>query len=200
MIFASSVATTLINTFKCSAIIFTGVAGGLVEDIELGEVILVKDVINYDMNCKDFILPFNPDYRHKLGELPFIGLREFSSCSILLSHAKEAADKISNSHNVKHRVSRIVSGSEFVTLDRKRELNQIWKECGDPHAVEMEGAAVAQICHAYDIPFILLRSISDNLSGDASEDFNVFCQKAADNCFLILEEIVKNYTPSEKKQ
>jgi len=197
MVFAASVVTTLINQFKCHTIIFSGVAGGLVDDIEIGEVVLVKDVLNYEMNCKEFILPFAPDHRHKLGELPFISLREFASDEKLLNIAKEAAEEMQDKHGVKHRVARIVSGSEFVTLERKKALKEVWEECGNPHAVEMEGAAVAQICKAYKVPFLLVRSISDNMSGDASEDFSKFCQEAADNCYHIVEAIVQRYEPEE---
>ncbi len=55
----------------------------------------------------------------------------------------------------------------------------------------MEGAAVAQICRAFSTPFLALRAISDNLEGDASEDFNEFCHKAVKNVWPLVIHIVK---------
>lgn len=156
MVFASSVATTLINQFHCTKLIFTGVCGGLIDDINIGDIILAEWVINYDMNCTHFISPLNPNHRHKLGELPFIGLREFKSDPELLKLAEKAP--LPN-NSIRKLRGGIVSGSEFLSLERKKQLAPVWKECGGPLGVEMEGAAVAQIAYAYKVPFLLLRSV-----------------------------------------
>ena len=67
MVFAASVATTLINDFKVQAIVFTGVAGGLKPGQKIGDIVLGKDVVNYEFDCRSFFLPFDPDYKYQLG-------------------------------------------------------------------------------------------------------------------------------------
>jgi len=78
-IFSSSLATTLIQQFHCEVMIFTGVAGSMSEKVNVGDIVVASHLLDYDMNCKNFIIPGNLDYRHKLGEIPFIGLRYFHS-------------------------------------------------------------------------------------------------------------------------
>jgi len=116
------------------------------------------------------------------------GLREFPCNTDLVKLAMEAPV----AKTVKRDVGRITTGSEFVTTSRKKELASVWKEVGEPDCVEMEGAGVAQICHAFSVPFLLLRSLSDNLEGDASDDFNAFAQQVAEHLYPIVEHILKN--------
>jgi len=191
VIYASSVATTMIQTYNATAIIFTGVAGGIKEGVKIGDIIVAKDLINYEMNCKNFFLAWDKDYRHKLGEYPFMkGLREFTSDSKLVQLAMEAP---LGDSKVRRKLGRIVTGSEFHNTARKKELGPVWEECGHPDAVEMEGVGVAQVAHAFQIPFVILRSISDNLEGDASVDFNVFAKEVAELLIPIVAYIVAKF-------
>lgn len=73
---------------------------------------------------------------------------------------------------------RIASGSIFLTAKQKHTMRRrVWHEIGYPDCVEMENAAVAQVCRALGIRYLSLRALSDLLMGDASEDFNQFCQQ-----------------------
>ncbi len=187
--FASSVVTTLINQYHArKAILFTGIAGGLKENLQIGDVVVATDTINYNMNVKSYKLPWDPSYQHKIGELPFLKLREFKSDQRLVDLALQAPLK----PGVRRVLGRVVSGSELITTERKKELSDLWEELDFPEAVEMEGAAVGQICHVYGVPFLLLRAISDNLKGDASDDINAFTQDAANNLWPIVEHTVLN--------
>jgi len=189
MVYAGSVATVMIEVYGATSIIFTGVAGGIKEGLKIGDIVVAKDLINYEMNCKDFFLAHDPTYRHKLGEFPFMnGLRELTCDANLVKLAMEAPLK---STKFRRMQGRVVTGSEFHSTKRKKELEKLWKELGDPEAVEMEGAAVAQVALAYKIPFLVLRSISDNLEGDASEDFNAFATEVAEYLIPIVEYIIK---------
>jgi len=188
VIYASSVVTTMIEHYHVTTVIFTGVAGGIKEGIKVGDIIVAKDLINYEMNCKSFFLAWDKDYRHKLGEYPFMnGLREFPCDSKLIQLAMEAPLGDSKTRRI---LGRVVTGSEFHSLSRKKELGPTWEEVGYPEAVEMEGVAVAQVAHAYKIPFLVLRAISDNLEGDASEDFSTFAKQVAELVIPLIVYIV----------
>ena len=72
MVFAGSAATTMINDFKVSAIVFTGVAGGLKEGQKVGDLVIGSDVVNYEMDARSFKAPWDPDYTYSLGEIPMM--------------------------------------------------------------------------------------------------------------------------------
>ena len=163
MVAASSVTTTLVNVFNVSMVIFTGVAGGLKEGQTVGDIVVASDVINYDMDVTAFVLPWMPDYKHKRGELPFTSWREFPSDVRLVALAMEGGQAGAAAASFKQ--GRIVTGSEFVTVERKVALKPVWDSVGDPDAVEMECAAVAQVCKMYGLPFLGLRALSDTLGG-----------------------------------
>jgi adenosylhomocysteine nucleosidase len=188
MVFATINVTTMINMFNLSAVIFTGVAGGLKADQRVGDIVILQDTINYDMNCKNFFLPGHAPYRR--GEIPFVDWLEYPSDPQLVSLASAAP--LPADLKVSVRVGRVVTGSEFVIVPRKVELKELWEELGNPEAVEMECAAIAQACRTFGKPFLGLRAISDTLEGDANSDFNQFTQEAANNLWCILSYVVEN--------
>lgn len=94
---------------------------------------------------------------------------------------------------VKLSSGRIASGSVFVTGEQKKSMREsVWAPLGHPDACEMENAGVAQICCAYDTPYLSVRALSDLIDGDANDDFNAFCEQAANNVFPIVEHVVKH--------
>merc|ERR1712146_234278 len=91
------------------------------------------------------------------------------------------------------RKGRLASGSIFVNVEAKHAMRtSVWEPLGFPDACEMENAGVAQICRAYNVPYLSLRALSDVTSGDANEDFGRFCQQAADNVFSIVQHVANN--------
>lgn len=90
MVFASSVATTMIEVYKVSHLLFTGVAGGLKPDQKVGDLVLGADVVNYEFDCRAFTVPFEPDYKYQLGELPFLKWRFYEADARMLALAMEA--------------------------------------------------------------------------------------------------------------
>eukprot|EP00299_Pterocystis_sp_00344_P011181 c5166_g1_i2.p1 GENE.c5166_g1_i2~~c5166_g1_i2.p1 ORF type:complete len:183 (+),score=56.60 c5166_g1_i2:282-830(+) len=179
----------MINLFDVKAMIFTGVAGALKTDLNIGDIVIASGMINYDMDVTAFKLPWDPTYQHKRGEIPFLSWREHKADDTLL----ELAAKAPHPDAVPCRSGLIASGSEFLSAERKAELRPVWESVDNPEAVEMEGAAVAQICRAYSVPFLALRAISDTLTGDANSDFNAFCDQAADNVWPIVAYVVREY-------
>ena len=96
---------------------------------------------------------------------------------------------------------RLATGSIFLDVDAKKAMAHThWHALGNPAAVEMENAGVAQICKAYEVPYLSVRALSDTGEGDANEDFGKFCQAAADNVFPIVEFLVKSYSTEKKEK
>jgi len=192
MVFAASAVTTMIAEFNATMVIFTGVAGGLKPGQEIGDLVLGAEVINYDMDCRSFKYPWDPSYQLKLGETPFTPWAYvYSADAHLLELAKAAPSPDGN----KIIVGRIASGSKFCDTNAKAEMEKThWPHVGSPECCEMENAAVAQICRAYDVPYVSLRALSDLISGDAAADFNDFCERAADNLVPIVRYVVANAT------
>ena len=87
----------------------------------------------------------------------------------------------------------LASGSVFISSEEAKLAFNASKGAalGNPVAVEKENAGVAQICKAYDKPYLSLRALSDLLKGDANADFNAFCQQAANNTFPLVSHIVR---------
>eukprot|EP00301_Raphidiophrys_heterophryoidea_P014011 c21654_g1_i1.p1 GENE.c21654_g1_i1~~c21654_g1_i1.p1 ORF type:complete len:262 (-),score=56.85 c21654_g1_i1:55-804(-) len=189
MVFASSLTTLLISQFNAQAVIFTGVCGGLKENVNVGDVVIVRRSINYDMNCTGLHFPHDPTFAHKRGQLPFLNWHEYEADPTLYNLAVASSHA---SHTTFHKDGLLVTGSEFVTNDRKNALKDLWLEIGDPHAVEMECAAVAQISRAFRVPFVALQAVSDSVNGNACDDFNAFCAEAANNTWPLICHIVEN--------
>jgi len=196
MVFAGSAATTMINEFDAVAIVFTGVAGGLLVDQSIGDIYAGSDVVNYEMDARAFTAPWEPDYKYQLGEIPFMKWRFYEADPTLLGLAMAAPLPGA----VVLKSGRLASGSIFLDVAAKKAMAAThWGTLGSPVAAEMENAGVAQICKAYSVPYLSLRALSDALSGDANEDFGQFCQQAADNVFPIVAHIAKTYELQPKQ-
>ena len=163
--------------------------GGLDPDLKVGDVLVVTDTVNYEMDCRAWVPPDDPDYRHARGEIPFSGgLRSFPSNAQLCRFALGMEEK-----GVPRLVSGLLAtGSEFLTTERKAALASVWAETGRPLAVDMECAGMAQVCSLNKVPFLGLRAISDTLTGDANADFNEFTHQVADAMWPIVENVARS--------
>ncbi len=192
---ASATVTTLILEFKVSELIFTGVAGGIHADVKIGDIVLGQSLIQHDMNAQ----PLFPAY-----EIPMLGKAYFEADSSQLEVATTAIleileeqhlhnvisekdlDKF-NIHQPQLHVGLIGSGDLFFSTNTQKEKLQ--QNLPEILCVEMEGAAVAQVCYEFDIPFIIIRTISDDADDHSTLDFNSFIEKIS-NVYSI--EIIKN--------
>jgi len=185
LVFAGSAVTTMINEFKVSAVVFTGVAGGLKEGQKVGDLIIGKDVVNYEMDARAFKPPWDP-HEYQLGEIPFLKWRFYEADPTMLATALAAP----LAEGVVLKEGRIATGSIFIDTDAKKAMAKtVWEPLGFPDACEMENAGVAQICKAYEVPYVSVRALSDVVEGDANADFGAFCQQAADNAFPIVKHL-----------
>ncbi|MEO7128401.1 MAG: 5'-methylthioadenosine/adenosylhomocysteine nucleosidase [Rhodoferax sp.] len=180
---AATTATALIEHFGVTRIVFTGVAGGLKRGVQVGDVVVASGFVQHDMDAS----PIFPRY-----ELPLYG-RSLIACDEVLSAllfeaacthlARVEARPNTQDGVMRHEVhgGLIASGDRFVsTALESAALRDALQSGGhEALAVEMEGAAVAQVCLDYGVPFAAIRTISDRADDQAHGDFAKFVREVA---------------------
>lgn len=167
----------LIEQYYPVALIFTGVGGALNPKFEIGDVVIGKDCVQHDMDGRG--LGF------KRGEVPYSGFRFFESDLKLLTIATEA--------KCEHKIhtGRVLTGDQFITNKDQTAFSYMYDEFkGD--VVDMEGAAVAYVSHIHQIPFVIVRTISDKANNDAPESFETFLPEVVGNSIIIIRHILLN--------
>ena len=179
---AATTAAALIERFQAGRIVFTGVAGGLKTGVNVGDVVVAGSFVQHDMDAS----PLFPRY-----EVPLYGRSGFSTDGAmtgLLLDAAHAAFTINpssttsaDSSSVRVHLGLIASGDRFMGAAAGSQAlqNALLAAGHDALAVEMEGAAVAQVCHDYGLPFAAVRTISDRADDSAHLDFEAFIDKVA---------------------
>lgn len=169
----------LVNKFDVTHVINTGVAGAIFSELNFGDLVISTDLIEHDMDATGF--------GYEPGQIPQMEEWIFKADNNLI----ELAEKASKEEEISHSVfkGRIVSGDVFISsVEKKDFLSEQFKA----YAAEMEGAAIAHTCYLNEIPFIILRAMSDKADGTAHENFDVFCQEAAVNSSNIVKNMLRN--------
>lgn len=167
----------LASEYNVSSVINVGVAGGIGKDIYPGDVVIAENLVQYDMDTTAFGDP--------MGQIPRMDTFDFKCDAKLVEIAKAACDEASD---FKTFSGRIVSGDMFVaSLDKIQWLE---KEFG-ALACEMEGASIAHVCYLNNIPFVVVRSISDNANNGAHMDFEKFTPIGVKNSTFILKTMLE---------
>ncbi len=192
---ATTTATTLIHEFKITELLFTGVAGAISSELKIGDIVLGKRLIQHDMDAR----PLMNQY-----EIPLLSKTYFETDSTHLDIAAKVINIVFENkslHSVigeqdlmefnisqpKLFIGDIASGDQFFsTNEQKQKLN---RQLPNVLCVEMEGAAVAQVCYEYEIPFSIIRTISDVADETAHIDFPSFLKKISGK---YAAEIIKN--------
>lgn len=193
---AATTATTLIEAFGANRIVFTGVAGGVGPGVHVGDVVVATEFVQHDMDAS----PIFPCY-----QIPLYGRSRFAcdaSLTAILLEAVNAgvtgvrgySDQNDLSRSVAIHAGLIASGDRFVSgADESRALRDALQAAGFAAlAVEMEGAAVAQVCFDYGVPFAAVRTISDRADDQAHVDFPRFVTEVASRYALA---IIQNFMP-----
>ena len=189
---AATTTTALIERFGVRRIVFTGVAGGLGHGVKVGDVVVATDFVQHDLDAS----PLFPRY-----EVPLYGKARFhcdAGLSALLFEAssKALAHESLATHGFRGACVHqglIASGDRFVCgADESRTLRDLMAGAGhEVLAVEMEGAAVAQVCLDYGVPFAVMRTISDRADDSAPVDFPDFVDTVASRyAGLIIEHFL----------
>ncbi|WP_090471492.1 5'-methylthioadenosine/adenosylhomocysteine nucleosidase [Mucilaginibacter sp. OK268] len=191
---AATTVTSLITKFNITDLIFIGVAGAINTELKIGDVVIGDRLVQHDMDAR----PLMP--RH---EIPLLGVTYFESDPNYITIAKKAIDAIVGDHvhsfideyeierfllrKTRVFTGTIASGDQFFAKQADKEL--LHAVLPDTLCVEMEGAAVAQVCYEYEIPFVVLRIISDECNENSSIDFPDFIQNVSSKYAY---EIIKN--------
>lgn len=175
---AAICAQILADKFNVSYIINTGIAGSLRAEINIGDIVLSKDTLQHDMDCTNF--------GYDLGVIPQMKESTFVGSSHLIQVAKNACKQELPELNVYE--GRVVSGDQFISDKAKKEwlINTY-----DGYCTEMEGAAIAQAAYLNNVPFLIIRAISDKADDSASMDYPTFEAQAAQNSIKLLCEMIK---------
>jgi adenosylhomocysteine nucleosidase len=163
---AATTATALIERFHVDRIVFTGVAGGLGHGVLRGDVVIADSFLQHDLDAS----PLFPRY-----EVPLYGASTFRTDPELTQRLAAAVREALHGTHV-HR-GLVISGDRFVAS--AAESRQLQQALPDALAVEMEGAAFAQVCHDYRVPFAAVRTVSDRADDAAHGDFLQFIEEVA---------------------
>ena len=180
---ATITATLLIQEFAVTDLIFVGTAGALADGLKVGDIVISKRLVQHDLDARPMVSRF---------ELPLLNRIYVNSDFDLSALAGKAVSSLINRGvenmvgeeavkefglNPKLYFGDIASGDQFVNSDEKRD--EILSLLPEVMCVEMEGAAVAQTCLEFKVPFTVIRTISDTADHNARVDFSKFIVEVA---------------------
>ena len=175
---AGMCAQILVDVFNVSHLINTGIAGSLKAEINIGDIVVSTDLVHHDMDAVNFGYP--------LGQIPQMDTFSFKADERLVELAEKACHEVNPEIQVFR--GRIVSGDQFVA--DKAVKNRITGNF-QGYCTEMEGAAIAQAAYLNDVPFVVLRAISDKADDSASMDYPTFEAQAAEHCVKLVEHFLE---------
>lgn len=176
---ATRITQILIDKFNIKKVINVGSAGALNPKLNIGDIVIANQLVQHDFD----ITAFN----HNKGYITGVG--DYIKCDKeLVKEIQSIANKIKN-EKYKITTGTIASGDIFCTEIEMK--NKIYKKF-NAECVEMEGAAIGQVCYLDNIPFIVIRSISDSPNGNNAIVFDEFVKLASKRCANILKEYFKS--------
>jgi len=181
---AAATAQHLIDVHRVKAIVFTGVAGALTPDLRVGDIVVAQNLWQHDMDASPIFPPL---------EIPLLGVTSIAADEAISARLRAGAELFAREDferdvppHVRQAlrlptprvvVGDIASGDRFVSTDAERAA--LRERVPSAICVEMEGAAVAQVCHEQGVPLGVVRVISDSADDHAARDFGTFIADAA---------------------
>ena len=149
---AAACAQILINHFGVTHVMNTGVAGSLNSKIDIGDIVVSTDAMYHDVDATVF--------GYAKGEVPQVGTASFVADEMLRRAAVEAVKEAAPDIHVFE--GRVVSGDQFIS---SREVKNNIRDTFQGDCTEMEGAAIAQVAYINEVPFVIIRAITDKADG-----------------------------------
>ncbi len=177
-VFAALCAQTMILKFAPDCIINTGVAGGLAEGLRVLDIVVANDVVQHDMDTSPLGDP--------VGLLSGINIVNIP-CDKTIA---ETLAQCVAAEGINCVCGTVATGDQFVSTEEKREFI---KETFNASACEMEGGAIGHVCFVNNIPFGIIRAISDGGDGEATLDYPTFAAMAADNSVKAVLRFIEKY-------
>ena len=180
---AAITATVLVERFGVGQIVFTGAAGGLGRDVRVGDVVVADGFMQHDMDASPLFPRFEvPLYgRARFDTDRTLSRRLAGAAQAVLSNPRQTlgADAVAEFalHDPRVHSGLVISGDRFISTTQ--DSSALRAALPEALAVEMEGAAVAQVCHDYGLPFAALRTISDRADDAAHIEFMHFIDEVA---------------------
>ncbi|MFC4404039.1 5'-methylthioadenosine/S-adenosylhomocysteine nucleosidase [Gracilibacillus xinjiangensis] len=175
---AAIAATILFEKFEPEYVINTGSAGGFHSDLEVGDLVISSEVVHHDVD----VTAFNYEY----GQVPGLPAT-FSADPVLAEKAMDAAKQLTDVKAMKGLIS---TGDSFMQDEGK--IAFVREKFPDLIAAEMEAAAIAQVCHQFETPFVVIRALSDIAGKESSVSFDAFLTKAAENAANLIMNVIKS--------
>ena len=197
---AATTVTALITEFKITELIFTGVAGAIHTDLNVGDIVIGDRFIQHDLDARPLMKRF---------EIPLLGKTYLEGTANRIIISRNAIEKLISSNQLLKSINsdvlfkfgirkpnlfvgEIASGDQFFASHLAKQNLQV--ELPDVLCVEMEGAAVAQVCYEYEIPYTIIRTISDTADDNAHIDFATFIKNiASPYAAEIIQQLIKQH-------
>ena len=167
----------LVDRYQVEGIINTGIAGSLRNEINIGDIVLATVAVQHDVDATGFGYP--------LGEIPQMGIKEFPADEKLRGLAEECSKKANP--DIQVFCGRVASGDQFISNKEKKNWIQ---DNFDAYCTEMEGAAIAQAAYLNNIPYLVVRAISDKADDSANMDYSEFEAKAVKNSVRLMAAMI----------
>lgn len=168
----------LADLFQVDAVINTGIAGSLKNEVNIGDIVLSTDVVQHDVDAAGF--------GYERGQIPQMDTLAFDADPKLCEVASSACREVNP--DIQVFCGRVASGDQFISDGAvKADI----KAAFDAYCVEMEGAAIGQAAYLNGIPFLIIRAISDKADNSATVDYPAFEKKAIRHCVNLTREMVK---------
>ena len=168
----------LADEFGVDAVINTGIAGSLNAQINIGDIVISTDVLHHDMDAVNF--------GYAPGQIPQMDVFSFEADENLANLAEKVCCEVNP--EIKVFRGRVVSGDQFVADKAVKErISGLFQG----FCTEMEGAAIAQASYLNEVPFVIIRAISDKADDSATEDYPTFERKAVEHSVKLVEGLLK---------
>lgn len=173
---AAMSSTILHERFQPEKIINTGSAGGFAENLDVGDVVVSTEVLHHDVDATAF--------NYVYGQVPGMPASYTASSELV-----KLASKVVLESGIQAEKGIIATGDSF--MQREDQIAVVRERFPEMLALEMEAAAIAQVCYQYKTPFVIIRALSDIAGKESSVSFDVFLEKAAKNAADVIIKIVR---------